>query len=131
MGVPLEGPTYVLGDNMSVINNTSKPESTLKKKSNAICSHAVREAVAMGECVTGHIHTHFNFADLLTKVLSGSTRWRFVEIGVTYFGYFVAYFRVLVGRIAPPPAGVRYLLLYFMRYVREWELINQLFLTYL
>ena len=24
-----------------------------------------------------------------------------VEIGVTYFGYFVAYFRVLVGRIAP------------------------------
>ena len=36
MGVPLEGPTYVFGDNMSVINNTSKPESTLKKKSNAI-----------------------------------------------------------------------------------------------
>ena len=37
MGVPLKGPTYVFGDNMSVINNTSKPESMLKKKLNAIC----------------------------------------------------------------------------------------------
>ena len=51
MGVPLEGPTYIFGDNMSVINNTSTPELTLKKKSNAICYHALREAVAMGECV--------------------------------------------------------------------------------
>ena len=49
MGVPLTGPTYVYGDNMSVIYNTSRPESTLKKKSNSICYHAVREAVASGE----------------------------------------------------------------------------------
>ena len=83
MGVPLEGPTYVFGDNMSVINNTSKPELTLKKKSNAICYHAVREAVAMGECVTGHIWTRFNFTDLLTKVSSGSTRRRLVH-GLLY-----------------------------------------------
>ena len=32
MGVPLETPTYIYGDNMSVIYNTSKPESTLKRK---------------------------------------------------------------------------------------------------
>ena len=31
MGVPLTGPTYVYGDNMSFIYNTSRPESTLKK----------------------------------------------------------------------------------------------------
>ena len=37
MGVPLTGPTYVYGDNMSVIYNTSRPESTMKKKSNSIC----------------------------------------------------------------------------------------------
>ena len=30
MGVPVDGPTYIYGDNMSVVNNTSKPESTLK-----------------------------------------------------------------------------------------------------
>ena len=39
MGVELLGATYIYGDNMSVINNTSKPESTLKKKSNSICFH--------------------------------------------------------------------------------------------
>ena len=47
MGVPIDGPTYIYGDNKSVVNNTSRPESTLKKKSNSICYHFVREAVAM------------------------------------------------------------------------------------
>jgi hypothetical protein len=82
-GVPLEGPTFIYGDNMSVINNSSKPESTLKKKSNSICYHAVREAVAMGECGVGHIRTHYNFADLLTKMLSGIVRRRLVH-GILY-----------------------------------------------
>jgi hypothetical protein len=37
MGVTIDGPTYVDGDNMSVVHNTQRPESVLKKKSNAIC----------------------------------------------------------------------------------------------
>ncbi len=41
--VALDSTTHVYGDNMSVIKNTSKPESTLNKKSNAVCYHAVRE----------------------------------------------------------------------------------------
>ena len=69
MGVPLDGPSYVYGDNMSVINNTQKPESVLKKKSNSICYHAIREAVAMGEILTTHIATGENVADLVTKVI--------------------------------------------------------------
>jgi hypothetical protein len=36
MGVALSGPTYVYGDNMSVLHNTHRPESFLKKKSNSI-----------------------------------------------------------------------------------------------
>ena len=60
MGVPLTGPTYIYGDNMSVIYNTSRPESTLKKKSNSIFYHAVREAVASGECLTPHCKTGDN-----------------------------------------------------------------------
>ena len=68
MGVPISGPTYIYGDNMSVINNTSKPESVLKKKSNCICYHAVRESVASGESLTAHVPMLKNFADLLTKV---------------------------------------------------------------
>ena len=83
MGVPVEGPTYIYGDNMSVIKNTSKPESTLKKKSNSICYHFVREAVAMKECLTTWIPTLQNWADLLTKVLSGRKRRELVK-GVLY-----------------------------------------------
>ena len=57
------------GDDMSVIHNTQRPESTLKKKSNSICFHAVRESVAMGEMLTGHVRTHDNVANITTKVL--------------------------------------------------------------
>jgi hypothetical protein len=34
MGVALSGPTFVYGDNMSVVHNTQRPESVLKKNSN-------------------------------------------------------------------------------------------------
>ncbi len=74
MGVPVKEASYMYGDNMSVVNNTSKPESTLKKKSNLICYHAVREAVAMGEALVAHIPTKKKLADLFTKVLYGQTR---------------------------------------------------------
>ena len=74
MGAPLSGPSYIYGDNMSVIYNTQKPDSTLKKKSNSICYHAIREAVAMGECLTTHISTHKNPADIGMKFLPGGRK---------------------------------------------------------
>ena len=36
MGIPISGPSYIYGDNMSVIHNTQRPDSTLKKKSKYI-----------------------------------------------------------------------------------------------
>jgi len=75
MGVKISGPTYVYGDNMSVIHNTQKPESTLKKKSNSICYHAIRESVSMEESITGHIDSRNNPADLASKLVpSGQLR---------------------------------------------------------
>jgi hypothetical protein len=74
MGVGISGPSYIYGDNMSVIHNTQRPESMLKKKSNLICYHAIRESVAMGESLTGHIGTNENVGDLATKVLYGQKR---------------------------------------------------------
>ena len=71
MGVKIDCPTYVYGDNMSVIHNNSNPESVLKKKSNSICYNFVREAVAMMECLNTHVPTARNWSDLLTKVLYG------------------------------------------------------------
>ena len=36
MVVPISGPSYIYGDNMSVFHNNQRPESKLKKKSNYI-----------------------------------------------------------------------------------------------
>jgi hypothetical protein len=47
--------------------SSQRYESTLKKKSNSICSHAVRESVAMDESIKGRVSTHCNPADLATK----------------------------------------------------------------
>ena len=73
-GVKIDGPTYVYGDNMYVIHNTSKPESVLNKNSNSICYHFLREAVSMRECLTTYVPTARNWDDLLTKVLFGKKR---------------------------------------------------------
>jgi hypothetical protein len=48
MGVTIDGPTYGYGNNMSVVHNTQRLKSVLKKKSNAICYHAVRDSAVMG-----------------------------------------------------------------------------------
>ena len=71
MGVSIEGPTHMYGDNMSTIHNTQHIESQVKKKTNSICYHAVREAVAMGELLTGHVKTDENPAHLLAKAVGG------------------------------------------------------------
>ena len=68
----MPGPSFVVGDNQSVIFNMSRPDSALKKKSNSICYHTVCESVAMGKMLTGHVPSNTNLAHLLTKVLFGS-----------------------------------------------------------
>jgi hypothetical protein len=70
MGIPIEGPTNVFCDNESVVKNASKPESTLKKKHNAIAYHRVREAQAADIIRVAHEPGATNLADLLTKLLT-------------------------------------------------------------
>ena len=48
LGIPIDGSASVFCDNMSVVMNTTRPESTLKKEHNAIAYHSVREALAAG-----------------------------------------------------------------------------------
>ena len=81
MGIPCGAPTYVFGDNQSVLANTSIPESTLKKKSQSIAYHFVREGCARDEWRTAYVNTHLNPADLLTKTLpNGEKRRGFVRM---------------------------------------------------
>ena len=69
LGVTVDKPTPVIGDNAAVIINASYPESLLKKKHVAISYHKTRECVAAGIVQPLKTKTTFNFADALTKAL--------------------------------------------------------------
>ena len=71
MGVPVDGPVTLLGDNKGMIQNTSMMSSQLKKKHNAIAYHRVRECVAAGIITMGHVRSEKNYADICTKALNG------------------------------------------------------------
>jgi hypothetical protein len=80
-GITVDEPAFVFGDNQSVLANTSAPASTLKKKSNAIAYHFVREGCARDEWRTAYINTHENVADLFTKPLpSGEKQTKFIRM---------------------------------------------------
>lgn len=85
MGIPVEGPTYVFGDNQSVLCNTSMPHSSLKKKSSSIAFHYVREGVAKDKWRTAYLNTHDNPSDMLTKSLpGGEKRTKFISMLLHY-----------------------------------------------
>jgi hypothetical protein len=66
-GVPINGPTNIYCDNEAVVNNSTKLESTLKKKHNAIAYHHICEAVAAGTIRIAKEPSETNIADMLTK----------------------------------------------------------------
>ena len=81
MGIPILGPAYIYGDNQSVLFNTTIPESTLKRKSQSLCYHFVREGCAKDEWRTCYVNTKDNPADILTKAIpSGELRARLVRM---------------------------------------------------
>ncbi len=71
MGISLTVPSFIYADNKSQVTNLTIPESTLKKKCNSICYHAVQESVAMGESLITHIYSEDKLSDLMTTVTRG------------------------------------------------------------
>ena len=49
MEIPVDEPAFIFGDNQSVLANTNMPKSTLKKKTQSIAYHFVREGSARDE----------------------------------------------------------------------------------
>ena len=80
MGVPINGYCHTLVDNMSVVKNSSVPESTLKKKSNSIAYHYVRSRCAADILRIEWINTKDQLADILTKVHTGEVRKRLANM---------------------------------------------------
>ena len=70
IGLPLERSSTLIGDNKSVILNTTSPASKIKKKHLSCQLMRVREAIAGGYVKFVHIISPLNMADGLTKPLS-------------------------------------------------------------
>jgi len=85
MGVPIDGPSNLFGDNKSVIRNVVDPVSTLNKRHNAIAYHKCREEVAAGAARLTHEPGKENCSDGLTKILVGSSFHKFYcDVMYTY-----------------------------------------------
>jgi hypothetical protein len=69
-GVPIDGPSWMFGDNQSVVTSSTLPYSTLSKRWNALSYHRIREAIAAGYIRYEHIPGVENVADILTKALA-------------------------------------------------------------
>ena len=81
VGIPVDECAYIYGDNKSVLVNSETPHSQLKRKSNSVAYHYVREGSALDEWRTTYINMHENIADLMTKNLpSGVKRTKFCKM---------------------------------------------------
>ena len=79
LGVPVEGPAWLFGDNLSMIKSTTIPSSTLKMKHNAIAYHRIREAIASGIVHLQHVNSTENLADILTKPLGHQAHFKLMK----------------------------------------------------
>ena len=70
LGVKVETPSYLMGDNLGVIQNATIKESLLKKKHVAVSYHMVREATATRIALPVKIKSKDNYSDHLTKSLA-------------------------------------------------------------
>jgi len=75
LGVPITEPTYMFGDNKSMITNGSVPHSKLGKRHLALAYHEVRQAVAPGMVVLTHVEGELNVADIPSKHWSYQKVW--------------------------------------------------------
>ena len=64
---------------MSVIHTWGNPASQLKKKSNSIACHCIRERCTAGVCGITYIPTQDNLADMFTKSQPGEVHKRLAE----------------------------------------------------
>lgn len=70
LGVPIDGPAMMYGDNKSVILSTTMPSSVLKKKHLACNYFRIRESIASRIIRFEYVKSARNYADVMTKPLA-------------------------------------------------------------
>ena len=79
MGVPIETPVWMIGDNQSVITSSTIPSSVLKKRHNFLSYHRVRSAIAHGILKFCYCKSEQNIADFLSKPLGYQQFWPLIK----------------------------------------------------
>jgi hypothetical protein len=80
MGMPLDGPSWMYGDNQSVITSSTIPHSLLSKRHNALSYHRVREAIAKRIFYFCKLDGKQNPADCLTKPAGHQVFWPITKV---------------------------------------------------
>ena len=71
----MEGPSYMFGDNKTVVDTASVPAGKLHKRHNALAYHKTRYAVAADIIQFYHIAGETNPADILSKHWDYASIW--------------------------------------------------------
>jgi len=74
LGVKIQTPSYMFGDNEAVVRSSNFPDTVLKKRHTIVSFHKVREAIAAGTIQYHFISGKDNPDDILSKL------WDFHQI---------------------------------------------------
>ena len=79
LGVPLEGPAYMFGDNKAVVSSSTIPHYKLNKRHTALVYHKVRESIAAKILKFIFIPGTLNPADTLSKAWGYQQVWKTLQ----------------------------------------------------
>ena len=67
LGVPIGSISFLVGDNRSVVTDSTLPHSTLTKHHDSLAFHRVRETIAAKLMAFYCIQSAYNLSDMLSK----------------------------------------------------------------
>jgi hypothetical protein len=79
LGVNIEGPAYMFGDNRTVVNSCIVPNARLHKRHELLSFHRVREAIAAGTIAFHYIPGSQNPADIVSKHWGYQQIWKLLQ----------------------------------------------------
>jgi len=86
LGVKVDGPSFMFGDNQSVVTSSTIPHSVLSKHHNMLSYHRVREAIAGNIICFHHIDGTKNPADVLSKHPGYPQAWPLIQPMLFWLG---------------------------------------------
>jgi hypothetical protein len=86
LGVPVNGKSYMFGDNQSVVTNSTIPHSSLNKRHNTLAYHRVREMIAAKVLSYYWIVGKDSPADVVSKHWGYQQVWQLLKPLLFYSG---------------------------------------------